>query len=511
MSDRPRIGKHALETLTMGMYSNPLDILREYVQNACDAIKEAIAEGVLASADAHISIVLDPEARTITIRDNGIGMRPDDARKALRDVGRSEKHGTESIGFRGIGRLGGLAYCTELTFRTKRHDESRFYLQTWDCRELQKLLRPDDHRDLDVADVIEAVCSDSSGEYPGARDGHFFEVRMIGVRDQRLLDLEKVRTYLSQALPLPFDNQSFRFGRNIHQLLRTNVPNYEIFNVLVNDQLLFKPYRDTVPLSSGPGRSKNSQQQRINDYKFIELRGADDTLLAVAWIGETDFLGMISPDSGVAGIRIRCGNMMVGNGTALEEAFPKSDKRFAGYLIGEVHAVDTNLTPNARRDDFEPNPAREALMRAIAAEIADPARRDIREHSNQRSIARKIEMARRARQQAQKAVTQGIEAEARRDDIVEMLENAGKQLNTSHPRHRQATEALQQTIEQVKTTARHIVDQKLSSRYGRDIREVIKTICEMIYDDYEDPDKARRLIQRIVRRLASGGRRRKRA
>ena len=36
------IGKYTLESLTNGMYASPLDLYREYIQNAVDSFDEAI-------------------------------------------------------------------------------------------------------------------------------------------------------------------------------------------------------------------------------------------------------------------------------------------------------------------------------------------------------------------------------------------------------------------------------------------------------------------------------------
>ena len=38
------IGKYAIESLTTGMYTDPFVIYREYIQNATDAIDEAIKQ-----------------------------------------------------------------------------------------------------------------------------------------------------------------------------------------------------------------------------------------------------------------------------------------------------------------------------------------------------------------------------------------------------------------------------------------------------------------------------------
>ena len=43
------IGKYTLESLTNGMYSSPLDMYREYIQNAVDSIDIAIEQGLISS------------------------------------------------------------------------------------------------------------------------------------------------------------------------------------------------------------------------------------------------------------------------------------------------------------------------------------------------------------------------------------------------------------------------------------------------------------------------------
>jgi molecular chaperone HtpG len=43
----PIFGKNVIETLSEGMYDNPLFLYREYVQNSADAIDAAVEAGVL--------------------------------------------------------------------------------------------------------------------------------------------------------------------------------------------------------------------------------------------------------------------------------------------------------------------------------------------------------------------------------------------------------------------------------------------------------------------------------
>ena len=65
------VGKDVLELLSSSMYVNPLSIFREYVQNATDAIDDALDSGILKSLDeGKIEINLDHIDRRVVIRDN---------------------------------------------------------------------------------------------------------------------------------------------------------------------------------------------------------------------------------------------------------------------------------------------------------------------------------------------------------------------------------------------------------------------------------------------------------
>ena len=106
-----KIGKFTLETLTTGMYDSPKDIYREYIQNAVDSIDNAIKLGVLKINKDLIEIKIDKSSSSICITDNGTGISVENAKKYLLNVGDSVKFNSDNRGFRGIGRLAGLAYC----------------------------------------------------------------------------------------------------------------------------------------------------------------------------------------------------------------------------------------------------------------------------------------------------------------------------------------------------------------------------------------------------------------
>ena len=69
----PKIGASVLETLTTGMYVDPLDTVRELVQNAADSIRKAERSRVLARNAGRIQIQIGHNSRSLEVSDNGLG------------------------------------------------------------------------------------------------------------------------------------------------------------------------------------------------------------------------------------------------------------------------------------------------------------------------------------------------------------------------------------------------------------------------------------------------------
>src|SRR5215472_6617334 len=134
-----RIGKDVIEILTSGMYVSPVTIYREYIQNAADSIDTARSEQIISDRTrGQVSVDIDHATRSARIRDNGAGVSSRTALSTLLSVGASPKRGTAARGFRGVGRLSGLAYCRELEFRTKAAGDDRITMIVWDCRALRE-------------------------------------------------------------------------------------------------------------------------------------------------------------------------------------------------------------------------------------------------------------------------------------------------------------------------------------------------------------------------------------
>ncbi|WP_277982450.1 molecular chaperone HtpG [Sphingomonas faeni] len=84
-----------LHMMVHSVYSDKTVFLRELISNAADACEKLRYEALSApellgdETRTQIAITLDPEARTLTIEDNGIGMTADDMGEALGTIARS--------------------------------------------------------------------------------------------------------------------------------------------------------------------------------------------------------------------------------------------------------------------------------------------------------------------------------------------------------------------------------------------------------------------------------------
>ena len=134
------VGKNILDNLTTGMYSDSKVIYREYIQNACDQIDLAIDLGILSADEGCVDIFTDSRNRYISIKDNATGVRVEDFIEDVGDIANSNKEIGKNKGFRGIGRLCGLAYCKTLKFSTSYLGENKKSKMTCDAQKMRDML-----------------------------------------------------------------------------------------------------------------------------------------------------------------------------------------------------------------------------------------------------------------------------------------------------------------------------------------------------------------------------------
>ena len=243
------IGKNILDNLTTGMYSDSLVIYREYVQNACDQIDKAIEAGICGKDEASIDIFIDEKNRNITIEDNATGVSANDFLSDLGDIANSDKEIGKDKGFRGIGRLCGLAYCRELRFVTSYKGESLVSTMVCNAKKMKEMLL--EKRKYSVDEVWEAIVSFDTEVVEELVNDHFFRVELIDIDKTNvdLLDCKKVRDYLSFVAPVAYKGP-FYLRNKIYE--HANKINYKLdeYTISVNGSQIFKEYSTKLKIVS---------------------------------------------------------------------------------------------------------------------------------------------------------------------------------------------------------------------------------------------------------------------
>lgn len=485
-SNKSIIGKFILDSLSFGMYDNPLMIIREYIQNSVDAIQEYASNHDHLKINASVDITVDGRQKSVTIRDNGTGISSEKAWHVIHDLGRSEKDPLRNRGFRGIGRLGGLGYCELLRFTTKAENEDIVSTSVWDCNKFRKLLNRKTYS-INASSLLGKIVTFTQEKYCGNIQDHFFSVELNQVRSSRdlLINVPAMKGYVSQVAPVPFRPGGLSFSDQIDNMLRKRVPNYETFNIKINGEIIYKPYSDLVHINK-------DALQHVKDIRFVELSNNHDHI-AFGWFGELDLSGSILPSSLVDGIRVRCGNIQVGDKDLLSELY--REKRFNNYTLGEIHIVDNRLTPNSRRDDFEDSRLRDAFHSSFIKEIGIPFSRRIRELSVLRSSEKNTEDVHALCIRANRIITRGFVAEAQKRELIENL----RKINGRKPEGFTEKDIVD-LIGKLKKSRHMINSQK---RFKLNSSLLAKQIFELIYSEMVNKVDAERLIERISKDILS--------
>ncbi len=363
----PVFGKNVIETLSEGMYDNPLFLYREYVQNSADAIDAAVVTGVLEKDEGQIQITIDTKKRQVVFLDNGIGIAERDVPAMLANIGNSQKDRLKNKGFRGIGRLGGLGYCRIVRFETSVKGENVKSVLEWDADALHAIL-VDQREQIDAGELIKRITTVRTEK--ANVDEHFFRVSLVNILETSddLLDVEDVSKYLSMVAPVPFDYQRFRFVSEIEAFIKdNNLPNLHEYQVYLNGDEIRKGYATPLVIDGGT---------KTVDVLGVECRllKRKDKIVGWYWFCVSRFEGVLPKACWQRCIRLRKSNIQIGEADCLSnhpkrgQALWKED-RGNNYFMGEIHALDERLIPNSRRDYFNQDVACREFEEALAEQF----------------------------------------------------------------------------------------------------------------------------------------------
>mgnify|MGYP003972645367 CR=1 FL=1 len=372
------VGKDILELLSGGMYNNPLDIYREYIQNSFDAIRSETKSKL--TDNPQVSINIEPITRTISIIDYGPGIANSDFIEVLTSIGNSGKRSNNYIGFRGVGRLGGLGYAKKIVMRSKGIKDTHAIEMVWDGIKLRHLLN-DFEQKINLQTLLSEIITVNTVEVDHQTKS-FFEVKLEGVmrsKNDVLLNENEIFEYLSQVAPVPF-HPKFNYKQTIDNLLEEhNVSTGITIHLARLDKTIYRPFFDDFSVT---GTTEDS-------YKEIEIftiPGLSDGIDAVGWVLHHNYLGSLPKALSIRGVRARYKNMQVGGEDIFQMMFPES--RFNSWTTAEVHILNPKIKPNARRDNFEHNIHYDNLLNHLTV-IGSQIARKCRKSSSDRTIKRR--------------------------------------------------------------------------------------------------------------------------
>ena len=437
------LGANLLEILTTGMYKDSEVIFREYIQNACDSIDNARKVGILSSDAGNVDIEINQKDRSITITDNGTGISSHDFLRIMSSIASSDKKLGEAKGFRGIGRLCGLAYCEEAIFTTSSKGERIRSIMRCNARlmkqKLNENLETDNHMPLDelLGSIFEFTQENTEEE-----DSHWFSIKLMRINEtnRTLLNTELVSDYVSAIAPVPFQN-IFLYQNKIYEY--ASKINYKLdeYVIRVNGEQIFKNYRTRLNTSKG--------EDEIYDIVFNKFLDDHNRLIAWSWIGLSHFKAVIDQKCKMANIRLRKENIQIGDENTLQRFF--SEDRGIKYFVGEVHAASKELIPNSQRDYFIENNTKQIFERELRTYFSSLSRL-FHEGSNLNSAyAKESEFFRKQEEFNDKLKNKEFVNQTQKDQAESELDKAERKANDAR-----------KTIEKKKQQAQQDPDSPLS-------------------------------------------------
>lgn len=443
-------GANILENLTTGMYQDSKVIYREYIQNACDQIDKAVRDGLLGDNEGFIHIWLEADKRSISIEDNATGIPSADFMRILGNIADSDKKIGQDKGFRGIGRLCGLAYCKELVFSSTVKGETTISTMRCDAQKMRNLISENVQGTKHTANYVLNAINEFSTSNSAIIDEHWFKVELIGINSANtdLLDFQQSKEYLSFVAPVPYVN-TFIFRSEIYKYAKEISYHIDEYNITINGEQITKKYKSNFKTRKG--------EDEIFKIIFKDIKNDDGDLIAWIWFGLSSFKGVIQNDCQMRGLRLRKENIQIGSDDALQKLF--KEDRGHHYFIGEVFAINKDLIPNSQRDYFNENGMRNQFEKALKKYFNDELKTIYYGGSAINSAFDKIELAAKKEAAYQKKVANGdfndvVHKEAERAEVEKSLalaEKAKVEIEKKKQQSEQTVNLLGQLIERIET------------------------------------------------------------
>lgn len=371
ISVQPYFGGFVLETLTVGMYGESRNAIREYIQNSFDSIQNAIERNLIKAGSGLITVSYDSDLDGLKIRDNGAGLPTSHASQTLTSIGASRKDFRTDAGFRGIGRLAGVTFSDTVTFTTKAVQEKEATKVVIDAKEMRRLMSPEHGNEVTAEQLLKRCVSASLIDAP-AEAPAFFEVSLRGFTEAPdvCTSSDEMRIFLSQIAPVDYA-EGFPFRKDIDKYARqAGIP---IESVRI--QIEPPDGGETIEVRKPYGAQYEVQDAGAH-VPLNEIEAFfSETKKWWGWVGKKAVPGSYL-EAQVRGIRVRAKNIQIDGTDVVREIFQrlaKSNERYQSWFVGEIFVDLKSVVPNARRDGFEENKAWTDMRQEIFLSICKEA------------------------------------------------------------------------------------------------------------------------------------------
>ncbi len=356
------IGAEIISILTRGMYPDPKDALREYVQNGVDA-----------GAD---NIEIKIRGSSIVVADDGYGMEEDIMKDAVR-VGISDKNPNADVGFRGIGIYSAFHLCDELRIYSRAKGKSNPNFLIFDFQNMRETLKQQQldrfkgkitgEQLIDLQSILQnniKLKKLKLNKFP--ETGTRVEMRNLDSSFFKSLSrFDEVADYLRQVVPLHFDRNNFKWAKKIEEKVSDICKEHKAQFNLVNLTLqvdtkierLYRPYTDNVFHDKSPLMPI-----------FRKIKSNED-FFGVAW-GCLNAVRKKITNTSLRGFLLKKQGFALGRRSEMAKHFGKRTTYFDRY-VGEIIVVKQDLLPNAARTDFEVSTLRTSFYEALAKVAMD--------------------------------------------------------------------------------------------------------------------------------------------
>ena len=483
---RLTVGASLLGLVTLGISDNPLVMYREYIQNSVDALA-----GGGQDSSGRVEVLIDRKNRRVRIRDNGPGLSYQGCVENLLPIGRSKKTAGLDRGFRGIGRLSGLAFASSVTFLTRSRSSDPVTCVVWPGVAPFEWEATTPITDKVVQDCV-TVQTKCGANYPD----HFFEVQVDGIGRHAAgtaLNRDAVRAYISEACPVPMA-PAFPFSQEVCELFDSPNALY-VQEIVVCD--------DPEPVKRQYGADIQITRERKDRYTELEpfrILGMDGRrYAAIGWVAHSTYLGAIPKGARIRGMRARVGNIQIGGERVFDHLF--LDDRFNRWCVGEVHVLDAMIVPNARRDYFEQGPHLRHLENHLSSTLQGIERR-CKTASALRSRTKRAEVSIASLEETQDLVGSGYLSAA---DARDLAQQVLRTVPDVRKRLKELGSSQDQVdrLEKFESALTTLDFSTLPSRYGelcqRDV-QIYQQICRALVTDYPSAGSVKGFMDRVLTR-----------